>query len=184
MFTSLDKGVIDAADDTVFSANQAAGMHDVARHPVYPGFHSMPLVEVSITKATWGRMADDLQQLLEFSVSHLALDMTSLLSTQDLEAIRCHSWSLGRMPATDVLWAAGENSSGLLRKPSRLAWLVMQRPGLPVPIHAPLPRRLPCVQCTPFQRCRVVKNCVNRSRMQGIQGKRSPNNFDEARLGG
>lgn len=101
VFTSLDKGVIDAADYTVFSANHAAGMHDVAAHPVYPGFHSMPLVEISMNKATWDGLPDDLKVLLEMSVGDLALDMTSQLFMQDLEAvadarskgIEIHDWS-------------------------------------------------------------------------------------------
>ncbi|WP_424987142.1 TRAP transporter substrate-binding protein [Microbulbifer sp. S227A] len=101
VFTSLDKKVIDAADYTVFSANHAAGMHDVAPHPVYPGFHSMPLIEVSINKTMWDSMPADLQNLLELSVNHLALDMTSQLFMKDLEAvaearangIEIHDWS-------------------------------------------------------------------------------------------
>ncbi|MDD9799314.1 MAG: TRAP transporter substrate-binding protein [Gammaproteobacteria bacterium] len=101
VFTSLDKKVIDAADYTVFSANHAAGMHDIARHPVYPGFHSMPLIEVSINKRTWDSMPEDLQNLLEISVNHMALDMTSQLFMKDLEAVAdarkqgvtIHDWS-------------------------------------------------------------------------------------------
>lgn len=101
VFTSLDKGVIDAADYTVFSANQSAGMNDIARHPIYPGFHSMPLIEVSINKAIWDSMPDDLKALLEISVGNMALDMTSQLFMKDLEAvaearakgITIHDWS-------------------------------------------------------------------------------------------
>ena len=55
VFTSLDKGVVDAADYSVFSVNQAQGLNTVAKHPVYPGFHSLPLVEVSMNKV--GRAA-------------------------------------------------------------------------------------------------------------------------------
>ena len=58
VFTSLDKKVIEAADYTVFSTNQAQGLHDIAKHPVYPGFHSMPLVEVSMNKAKWESLCD------------------------------------------------------------------------------------------------------------------------------
>lgn len=101
VFTSLDKGVIDAADYTVFSANQDAGMNEIARHPVYPGFHSMPLIEVSMNKAMWDGLPDDLKALLKMSVSDLALDMTSQLFMKDLEAvaaaraegIEIHDWS-------------------------------------------------------------------------------------------
>lgn len=102
VFTALDKGVIDAADYTVFSTNHQQGMHAVAGHPVYPGFHSMPLVEVSINKATWDGMPADIQAILEMSVRDYARDMTAQLSMRDAVAvaeaiadpdITVHNWS-------------------------------------------------------------------------------------------
>lgn len=102
VFTSLDKGVIDAADYTVFSTNHQQGMHDVAGHPVYPGFHSMPLVEVSINKGTWDSMPADIQVILEMSVRDFARNMTSQLAMRDAVAvaeananpdITVHNWS-------------------------------------------------------------------------------------------
>ncbi|MEM6412384.1 MAG: TRAP transporter substrate-binding protein [Pseudomonadota bacterium] len=102
VFTSLDKGVIDAADYTVFSTNHQQGMHDVAGHPVYPGFHSMPLVEVSINKGTWDSMPADIQAILEMSVRDFARNMTSQLAMRDAIAvaeananpdITVHNWS-------------------------------------------------------------------------------------------
>lgn len=102
VFTSLDKGVIDGADYTVFSTNHAQGMHDVAKHPVYPGFHSMPLVEVSMNKATWDGMPADIQAILEVSVRDFANNMVSQLAARDTVAvaeananpdITVHNWS-------------------------------------------------------------------------------------------
>ncbi len=102
VFTSLDKGVIDAADYTVFSTNHDQGMHDVAMHPVYPGFHSMPLVEVSINKATWDSMPADIQAILEMSVRDFAHNMVGRLAANDTLAvaeanadpdITVHNWS-------------------------------------------------------------------------------------------
>lgn len=102
VFTSLDKGVIDGADYTVFSTNHAQGMHDVATHPVYPGFHSMPLVEISMTKATWDKMPADIQTILEVSVRDFANNMVAQLAARDLKAvaeananpdITVHNWS-------------------------------------------------------------------------------------------
>jgi TRAP-type mannitol/chloroaromatic compound transport system substrate-binding protein len=102
VFTSLDKGVIDAADYTVFSTNHAQGMHDVATHPVYPGFHSMPLVEVSINKGTWDSMPADIQAILEMSVRDFAHNMVAKLAANDTLAvaeanadpnITVHNWS-------------------------------------------------------------------------------------------
>lgn len=102
VFTSLDKGVIDAADYTVFSTNHAQGMHDIAMHPVYPGFHSMPMVEVSMNKAKWNALPEDIKAILVVSVRDFAIDMTSKLAMKDLvsvaaarknPAITVHNWS-------------------------------------------------------------------------------------------
>lgn len=102
VFTSLDKGVIDAADYTVFSTNHDQGMHDVARHPVYPGFHSMPLVEVSINKATWDSMPAEIQDAMEASVRDWARMQVATLAERDEAAvaearanpdITVHNWS-------------------------------------------------------------------------------------------
>ncbi|MDP6926145.1 MAG: C4-dicarboxylate ABC transporter substrate-binding protein, partial [Rhodospirillales bacterium] len=57
----LDKGVIDAADYTVFSTNDQQGMHKVANNPVYPGFHSMPILDVSMNKKKWDGLPKDVQ---------------------------------------------------------------------------------------------------------------------------
>ncbi|MGJ8532979.1 MAG: TRAP transporter substrate-binding protein [Alphaproteobacteria bacterium] len=87
VFTSLDKGVIDAADYSVFSTNQAQGMHDVAPNPVYPGFHSMPLVEISMNKGKWDGLSDDVKAALEESVREFSLSQVAALAARDLEAV-------------------------------------------------------------------------------------------------
>jgi TRAP-type mannitol/chloroaromatic compound transport system substrate-binding protein len=101
VFTSLDKGVIDAADFSVFSTNQAQGLNDIAKHPIYPGFHSMPMIEISMNKAKWDSMPTDLQTLLEESVVEYAQTMVRKLAASDEIAvaeaadkgITIHNWS-------------------------------------------------------------------------------------------
>jgi TRAP-type mannitol/chloroaromatic compound transport system substrate-binding protein len=102
VYTSLDKGVIDAADYTVFSTNEQQGMHKIAKHPVYPGFHAMPVLDVSINLKTWNKMGADLQQILKMSVRDFARQMTSTLKMADLAAVAkvkargdvtIHDWS-------------------------------------------------------------------------------------------
>ncbi|SPJ24316.1 TRAP transporter substrate-binding protein [Palleronia abyssalis] len=102
VFTSLDKGVIDAADYTVFSTNQAQGMHDVAPHPVYPGFHSMPLVEISMNKGKWDSLTDEQRAALEESVQEFSRMQVSALQEADQQAVEeakasgdvtVHDWS-------------------------------------------------------------------------------------------
>jgi TRAP-type mannitol/chloroaromatic compound transport system substrate-binding protein len=126
VFTSLDKGVIDAADYTVFSTNHAQGMHDVATHPVYPGFHSMPLVEVSINKGTWDSMPADIQAILEMSVRDFAHNMVAKLAANDTLAvaeanadpnITVHNWSAAERAKFRTI-AQGEWSKVASRSPN------------------------------------------------------------------
>ncbi len=102
VFTSLDKGVIDAADYTVFSTNQAQGLNDIAPHPIYPGFHSMPLVEISMNKAKWDELPEDIQNAFTESVKEFAQSQVSALAARDKEAVEAakaggeitvHDWS-------------------------------------------------------------------------------------------
>lgn len=102
VFTGLSKGVIDAADYTVFSTNQTAGMNDVAVHPVQPGFHSLPLIDISISQKKWDKMPADLQQILETSVRDFSYDITTQLKIADQAAVKeasanpkitIHNWS-------------------------------------------------------------------------------------------
>ena len=102
VYTSLDKGVIDAADYSVFSTNQAQGLHDIAKHPVYPGFHSLPLVEMSMNKSEWDDLPDDLKTALTESVKEFAQLQVKTLAEADQKAVEeakakgditIHDWS-------------------------------------------------------------------------------------------
>lgn len=102
VYTGLSKGVIDAADYTVFSTNQKNGLNDIAPHPVQPGFHSLPLIDMSISQKKWDALPKDLQDLLTQSVKDLAIDITSKLKAADIKAVEeakknpkitIHDWS-------------------------------------------------------------------------------------------
>ena len=87
VYTSLEKGVIDAADYTVFSTNHSQGLHSFANYPNYPGFHSLPMVAVSLNKEIWDGLPEDLKAILETSVDKLAYEMVFELKKLDLEAV-------------------------------------------------------------------------------------------------
>ena len=102
VYTSLDKGVVDAADYSVFSVNQAQGLNKVAKHPVYPGFHSLPLVEVSMNKAKWDALPDDVKKTLtdtvkEFQQTQLKgnkeADLKAVEEAKKDSSITIHDWS-------------------------------------------------------------------------------------------
>jgi len=68
VYTSLEKGVIDASDYTVFATNQAQGMNDIARYPIYPGFHSMPTMQLTLNLDEWKKLPIDLRLILQTDI--------------------------------------------------------------------------------------------------------------------
>ncbi|MHB0775681.1 TRAP transporter substrate-binding protein [Halomonas sp. WWR20] len=88
VYTSLEKGVIDAADYTVFATNYDQGLYDFAPYPNYPGFHSLPMVSVSLNKDIWDSLPEDLKAILDTSVDSMAYEMVAKLKVRDLEAVK------------------------------------------------------------------------------------------------
>jgi len=86
VYTSLEKGVIDAADYTLFSVNHKQGMHKIGKYPVFPGFHSMPLQVVTINKDIWNSLPKNMQTMMETAVWRLATEVFFQYEMQDLEA--------------------------------------------------------------------------------------------------
>jgi len=84
IFSALDKGVVDAADNTVFATNQALGMNDIANYPLYPGFHSLPMIDVSINKEIWDGLPGDIQSILTASVQQFSFN--HIYSVRQLDA--------------------------------------------------------------------------------------------------
>jgi TRAP-type mannitol/chloroaromatic compound transport system substrate-binding protein len=87
VYTGLEKGVIDAADYTVFATNHAQGLHSFARYPSYPGFHSLPMVAVSLNKQIWDGLPVDVKTMLKISCDAMAYDLVFTLKGLDLKAV-------------------------------------------------------------------------------------------------
>ncbi len=65
VYTALEKGLIDAADASAFVNNEAHGMHKIAKYPIYPGIHSMAVLQFIINKKKWDSLSKDGQTALE-----------------------------------------------------------------------------------------------------------------------
>lgn len=79
---------MDAADYTVFSTNQALGFHKIAPYPIYPGFHSMPVVEVAMNLEIWQSLPEDLQKIITEQTRWLGTEMVTRLDELDKEAVK------------------------------------------------------------------------------------------------
>lgn len=64
VYTSLEKGVIDASDYSIFARNQQSGMNDIAKYPIHPGWHSMPVNQVTLNKKIYDGLPQELKEIL------------------------------------------------------------------------------------------------------------------------
>ncbi len=65
VYTALEKGVIDAADASAHVNNNASGMYKVAKYPIYPGIHSMAVLQFIVNKKVWDDLGPEGQAQLE-----------------------------------------------------------------------------------------------------------------------
>lgn len=65
VYTALEKKVIDAADASAHVNNNASGMYKVAKYPIYPGIHSMAVLQFIVNKSVWDKMGPEGQTALE-----------------------------------------------------------------------------------------------------------------------
>ncbi len=83
VFTSLEKGVIDAADASAYINNSTSGFHQVATYPLYPGIHSMAVRQFTINKQVWDGLTPEQQVILEVWFYATYDDVRRMLDLQD-----------------------------------------------------------------------------------------------------
>ena len=65
VYTALEKKLIDAADASAHVNNNAHGMYKIAKFPIYPGIHSMAVLQFIVNKKTWDKLGPEGQTALE-----------------------------------------------------------------------------------------------------------------------
>lgn len=87
VYVAIDKGVIDASDVASFATNQGEGFHEVARYPVYPGFHSTTLQALTINQKIWDSLPANVQGILETSYRALSYTLRAEINKADRVAV-------------------------------------------------------------------------------------------------
>ena len=88
VFTSLEKGVIDAADASAYINNSTSGFHQVAKNPLYPGIHSMAIRQFTINKGVWDGLSADQRLVLETWFYAAYDDLRRQLDLQDKQQVQ------------------------------------------------------------------------------------------------
>lgn len=123
VYTSLDRGVIDATDWGTLGMNVDLGYHKIAPYQVYPGFHSLPMADVAVNLDRWNELPADIQRILVVAVRDFARDMIQQMAQEDAQAaltarkqgVELIAWSDGerrkfRRTAAEVLEAFAQRS--------------------------------------------------------------------------
>jgi TRAP-type C4-dicarboxylate transport system substrate-binding protein len=85
VFGALEKGIVDAADASAYVNNDATGLQDVAPFPLYPGIHSMPSMQFTISTAKWESLSAEDQTALRDWWYDAMYAMAAEVAKQDAE---------------------------------------------------------------------------------------------------
>jgi TRAP-type mannitol/chloroaromatic compound transport system substrate-binding protein len=85
--TSIDKGVIDAADFSSYSMDESVGLHEIAKYPIYPGIHSMPVIQFTVNKAAYDSLTPAQQTILDVWYRAMIADLAMMNEITDRELV-------------------------------------------------------------------------------------------------
>ena len=105
VYTSLEKGIVDAADASAYVNNTASGMHKIAKYPIYPGIHSMAVLQFIVNKRVWDGLTDAQRATLE---TWYYRAWTSQMRDADMEDLRLVARDKAADDLTVIDWAPEE----------------------------------------------------------------------------
>jgi len=117
VYTALEKGIIDAADNSVYANNDANGMHKVAKFPIYPGIHSMPILQFTINQGVWDGLTDKERSVLEDTYNAAVVELAEATAAEDVTLVE-RDRAAGDLTIID--WPQAERDK--LRKIAQDAW--------------------------------------------------------------
>ena len=87
VYTSIDKGVVDAADFSSYTMDESIGLHKIAKFPIYPGIHSMPVIQFTVNKAAWDSLTPAQQTILDVWYRAMISDLQMLNEISDRQLV-------------------------------------------------------------------------------------------------
>lgn len=117
LYTSLDKGVIDAADASNYGVNSENGFHEVAKYPLFPGIHSMPGSHFTVSKDYFNGLSEASQIALEVWFQAMSLDLMMWVDQRDRAFV---ARDLANPDLTIINWSLDDRNA--LRAIAQGAW--------------------------------------------------------------
>lgn len=90
VYTSLEKGLVEAADASSYVNNNTSGMHKVAKYPIYPGIHSMAVLQLVMNKQAFDKLSEADQEMLDVWYTAMTASMMRASDIGDRELVAEH----------------------------------------------------------------------------------------------
>ncbi|SMX51053.1 TRAP transporter substrate-binding protein [Actibacterium lipolyticum] len=117
-YGALEKGVIDAADNSAYANNDANGMHKIAKYPIFPGIHSTPILQFTVSQLAWDDMTPAERTILEVWYEAAYNDMRRAVDLVDRKLV-ARDRAAGEITIID--WSQEERDK--LRVIAEAAWV-------------------------------------------------------------
>ncbi|MBZ9560189.1 MULTISPECIES: TRAP transporter substrate-binding protein [unclassified Modicisalibacter] len=117
VYTSLQQGVVDAADASAYVNNDASGLNDIAKYPIYPGIHSMSSQQFTLNQSTWESLSEEDQKALHEWFYDAFNDLADAVHQQD-EKLVARDKAKGDITVID--WPQSERDK--FREIARESW--------------------------------------------------------------
>ena len=120
LYTALDKKVVDAADASSYTNNSSLGFNKIAKYPIYPGIHSMAVIQFVINKDVWNKLGPQGQAALTTWYYASFTDMSRATEYQDRLLVAADKAGSGTKGVEVIDWAQPERDK--FRKIAEGAW--------------------------------------------------------------
>lgn len=118
IITSLQKGVIQAADYSSYTEDKSVGMHDIAKFPIFPGIHSMPVLHFTVNNDKWEKLSEANQLIIDVWYRAAMVDLIQTLEISDRELVAKDK--AGGADLTVIDWPQAERDK--FRAIAQTAW--------------------------------------------------------------
>jgi len=119
VYTALEKGVVDIADFSTYTMDKSFGLHKIAKYPIYPGIHSMPVLQFTVNKAAYEKLPKSLQTTLDVWYRAMIHDLRMRNDISDRELV-AQDMADKASGMEIVNWSQKDRDA--LRKIARGAW--------------------------------------------------------------
>jgi TRAP-type mannitol/chloroaromatic compound transport system substrate-binding protein len=120
LYTALDKKVVDAADASSYTNNSSLGFNKIAKFPLYPGIHSMAVLQFVINTDVWNKIGPEGQAALTTWYYAAYTDMARATDFQDRILVAADKAGTGTKGIEIIDWAQEERDK--FRKIASGAW--------------------------------------------------------------